>query len=141
MSNDAIIATLTDTPQSANDIAAKLGKPVSTVRKWLKRLREAGTISFQKVGSAMHYYLKAAVEAVVETVEAVVEAVVETIKTSHKKTKGELYSHLLTRAESHRTKMLNSNSKQEARQWKNRYIRATNRAATIKAQQGRALAV
>jgi DNA-binding transcriptional ArsR family regulator len=127
MSNDAILATLTETPQSANDIAAKLGKPVSTVRKWLKRLREAGTIAFQKIGSSIHYYLKAAVEAVTETVTQAVETIREVIKP----TRSELRTKVLARAESHRTKMLNSRSSSEARTWKHRYLRATNRAAAL----------
>lgn len=127
MNNEAIIAVLTNEPQSANEIAAKLEKSASTVRKWLKKLREAGTIAYIKVGSSIHYNLVVAA-AVVETVETVIETINEA---KPKPTRQELRSKILGRAESHRQKMLSATTRSEARTWRHRYHRAHSRAAAL----------
>lgn len=123
MSNDIILAALSTEPQTAAQVAEKLGKPVSTVRKWLKRLRDAGQIAFKKIGNAIAYYVEQVAQKISETVEKISETI--------KPTRHELYLKLVNRAESHRQKMLASTSRYEAKMWRHRYTRANNRAAAL----------
>jgi len=123
MSENIIIAALSNEPQDAKTIAAKLDKPVSTVRKWLKQMREAGTILAKKIGNAMHYYIEVVVEAVKQTVEKVIEMV--------KPTRSELYAKVSERIEKNRTRMLQARTPQEKRYWKQRTQRATLRALAL----------
>ena len=121
MSENAIIAALSNEPQDAKTIAAKLDKPVSTVRKWLKQMREAGTILAKKIGNAIHYYIEVVVEAVKQVASKVIEAV--------KPTRDELYQKVLGRIEKNRAMMLSSTTPQERRMWKQRTQRATQGTA------------
>lgn len=123
MSNDIILSALSTEPQTAAQVAEKLGKPVSTVRKWLKRLRDAGQIAFKKIGNAIAYYVEQVAQKISETVEKISETI--------KPTRHELYLKLVNRAESHRQKMLASTSRYEAKMWRHRYTRANNRAAAL----------
>jgi len=130
MSNDIILAALSTEPQTAAQVAEKLGKPVSTVRKWLKRLRDAGQIAFKKIGNAIAYYVEQVAQKISETVEKISETI-EKISETIKPTRHELYLKLVNRAESHRQKMLASTSRYEAKMWRHRYTRANNRAAAL----------
>ena len=111
--NDAIIAALTSEPQSAAQIAAKVGKTVKTVRKYLKPLREANTIGYSKVSGKLVY-------------------VGVTMTPCIKRTKTELVNVVTARQAKHKRRLDAATTVWDRQKHRTRYQRASKRLEGLK---------